>query len=48
MNYKTEKRIRRILHEMEAEGAIEKGDAKEIARTHSIGDISDIRQQHSS
>lgn len=33
-----------ILHEMEAEGTIEKGDAKEIARTHSFEEILSIRQ----
>lgn len=33
-----------ILHEMEAEGTIEKGDAKEIARTHSFEEILSMRQ----
>lgn len=33
-----EKKLK-VLHELEKEGFIEKGDAKEIARTQSMGDI---------
>lgn len=33
-----EKKLK-VLHELEKEGFIEKGDAKEIARTQSMGNI---------